>query len=148
MPFQQTPNRDRSRSNPPIEKIDTDDISFKTISAELFNTVAKRKAETIAANKNNNSNKPTQIRKFYDEISMWDMKVSMNPEKFQEYLPYIRMLNAKVAYAKGRNNLVDDNFVRLMSHCLNEVNSVESMHAFKLFMEAFIGFYKLERPKD
>lgn len=146
MANQQNQNRDRPKNNPPPEKIDTHDISFQTIDAELFNSVAKRVAQTIARNRN--SNKATQVRKFYDEISMWDMKVSMHPEKFQEYLPYIRMLNAKVAYAKGRNNLVDDNFVDLMSHCLREVNSAESMHAFKLFMEAFIGFYKLERPKD
>jgi CRISPR-associated protein Csm2 len=146
MAYEKSPNSDRQKNNPPREKIDTHDISFQTISPELFNSVAKRKAVIIAANRG--SNKATQVRKFYDEVSMWDMKVSMHPEKFQEYLPYIRMLNAKVAYAKGRNNLVDDNFVDLMNHCLKEVNSVESMHVFKLFMEAFIGFYKLERPKD
>ncbi len=86
---------------------------------------------------------------------MWDQKATMsakNPEKFTEYLPYIRMLNAKVAYAEGRKSsgqgLVDNNYVTLINRCLEQVDSTETLRIFKLFMEAFMGFYKQERPKD
>ena len=139
-----------------IEPLDTSEIVLKPISAELFNKVAKNVAKTIA--ENTKSNKPTQLRKFYDEIVMWDQKLIMvtdknkRVEKFIEYLPFIKMLNAKVAYAKGRKSggheLIDDNFVKLISHCLESVECPETMRNFKLFMEAFMGFYKEKRPKD
>ncbi|WP_064039010.1 type III-A CRISPR-associated protein Csm2 [Methylomonas koyamae] len=113
---------------------------------ELFNSVAHQAARRIAGDDlRKNDNKPTQLRKFYDEIVLWDSKVSLHPEKFDEYLPFIRMLNAKAAYAKGRK-LVDDNFVNLMHSGLAQVVCPETLHTFKLFMEAFMGFYKQERP--
>ena len=134
------------RGRDDVAPLTTAGIQLQPVSAELFDDVAKRTAVTIAGN--SRSNKPTQLRKFYDEIVMWETKVAMHPDKFEEYLPFIRMLNAKVAYAKGRNELVDENFVMLMSHCLGQVNSVQTMRVFKLFMEAFMGFYKQQRPKD
>ena len=146
MAYPERPGRNTQKNSPPREKIDTRDINFENIDAELFNSIARRAATTIADNRK--SNKSTQLRKFYDEIILWDSKATMHPNQFQEYLPFIRMMNAKVAYANGRNNLVDENFVEMMSHCLKQVTSVKTMQTFKLFMEAFIGFYKLERPKD
>jgi CRISPR-associated protein Csm2 len=113
---------------------------------DLFNTVAQQAAQRIAGDDpRKTDNKPTQLRKFYDEIVLWDNKVLMHPEKFDEYLPFIRMLNAKAAYAKGRK-LVDDNYVRLLNNGLQQVTTPETLHTFKLFMEAFMGFYKQERP--
>jgi CRISPR-associated protein Csm2 len=113
---------------------------------ELFNTVAKDWAIAIAGNDpRTTDNKPTQLRKFYDELVLWDNKVLMHPEKFDDYLPFIRMLNAKAAYAKGRK-LVDDKYVGLLNTGLQQVTDSETLHTFKLFMEAFMGFYKQERP--
>jgi CRISPR-associated protein Csm2 len=136
-----------------IQQIDIGKIRFKNIDAELFSNIAKKAAQDIAAN--TKSNKPTQLRRFYDEIVMWDQKISMlsnkdqRAAKFAEYLPFIKMLNAKVAYAEGRKNsgqgLVDFNYVTLIGKCLEQVDSPETMHTFKLFMEAFMGFYKQER---
>jgi CRISPR-associated protein Csm2 len=76
---------------------------------------------------------------------LWDNKVLQQPEKFDEFLPFIRMLNAKAAYAQGRK-LVDHNFVDLLNAGLKQVETAETLHTFKLFMEAFMGFYKQERP--
>ena len=126
-------------------KIDTSKIQLKTIKADLFDQIAQQTAVTIADNRN--SNKPSQLRRFYDEIVMWEGKVSQHPENFDEYLPFIRMINAKAAYALGRK-LVDDNFVSLINDSLKQVNDVSTMRHFKLFMEAFMGFYKEKRPKD
>ena len=111
---------------------------------ELFNGIAKNAAEKVASG-GDRANKATQLRKFYDELVLWDNKTTLHPEKFDEYLPFIRMLNAKVAYAEGRK-LVDHNFVSLLNNGLKQVNSAETLHTFKLFMEAFMGFYKQERP--
>ena len=118
-------------------------ITLKPIAADLFDKVAQDQARIIASNEK--SNKPTQLRKFYDELVMWEQKASLHPDKFNDYLPFIRMINAKVAYAKGRN-LVDDKFVTMMSDCLKQVESIETLRTCKLFMEAFMGFYKQERP--
>ncbi len=120
-------------------------INLKQIQPELFSDIAKQSAIKIAGDKFSRTNKATQLRKFYDEIVMWDNKVAMHPEKFTEYLPFIRMLNAKAAYAQGRN-LVDHNYVTLLNGCLQQVENAETMRTFKLFMEAFMGFYKQERP--
>jgi CRISPR-associated protein Csm2 len=116
----------------------------KKLDPELFNSVAQEAAKTVASGVDR-VNKSTQLRKFYDELVLWDNKVTLHPDKFDEYLPFIRMLNAKVAYAEGRN-LVNKNFVDLLHNGLKEVVCAETLHTFKLFMEAFMGFYKQERP--
>jgi CRISPR-associated protein Csm2 len=114
------------------------------LNSELFNSVAKEAAKEVARG-GERVNKSTQLRKFYDEIVLWDNKVLLHPEKFDEYLPFIRMLNAKVAYAEGRK-LVDHHFVNLLNTGLKQVICADTLHTFKLFMEAFMGFYKQERP--
>lgn len=74
---------------------------------------------------------------------MWEQRtLRMSPEEFKEHLPLIRMLNAKVAYAKGRK-LVDENFFTLMRHCLGQVEDYPSLRQCKLFLEAFMGFFKV-----
>lgn len=109
---------------------------------ELFNGIAKAQAERIAGD-NDRVNKHTQLRRFYDELCMWEEKVSRQPDKFDEHLPFIRMLNAKAAYAEGRNpKLVDRNFVDLLQHTLTEVKDAKTMTTCKLFWESFMGFYK------
>jgi CRISPR-associated protein Csm2 len=127
-----------------ISKIQFKGRAPKNIDPDLFNGVASEAAEAIADTKKE-LNKPTQLRRFYDEIVMWESKAGMNQDKFPEYLPFIRMINAKVAYALGRN-LVDKNYVELIGHCLKQVETYPDLRHFKLFMEAFMGFYKQKRP--
>ncbi len=143
--------------------LDIDSIKFDPIPVELFDKTALLAAKIIGNNRD--SNKPTQVRKFYDELCMWHDKVHMAKDKekeLQDNLPFIRMMNAKIAYAKGRNQkedkqdpsvadrtgLVDKNFVDLFGLCIQQVNSYKTLRNFKLFFEAFMGFYKVERPKD
>ena len=67
-------------------------------SAEIFSDIAQRAAKHIKTNKN--VNKTTQLRKFYDELAMWNDRVQLVREnkqgKFQELMPFIKMLKAKV----------------------------------------------------
>jgi CRISPR-associated protein Csm2 len=143
---QQNRNRDRSRHDSPVPKLDTAPIRFAEKSPELFDRIADETAQTIAQGKDKHK-KSTQLRKFYDEIGMWDQKISQNRNSYPEYLPLIKMINAKVAYAKGRD-LVDNNFPQLMRHCLDQIDEKpESFETFKLFFEAFMGFYKMYKPK-
>lgn len=120
-------------------------IQFANKSADLFDEIARETAECIAQNRK--GNKSTQLRKYYDELCMWDQKIKQNSDNYAEYLPLIKMLNAKVAYAKGRD-LVDQNFVDLIRHCLNQVTTEKkTFETCKLFFEAFMGFYKMYQPK-
>ena len=137
-------DRDRDRDEPTLI---TSKIVFSPspVDAELFNGVARQTAETIAENRN--ANKPSQVRKFYDELCLWETKVSLEPAKFADYLPFILMLNAKAAYAKGRK-LVDANFAKLIGDSLKQVKDPETLRICKLFFEAFLGFYKELRPSD
>ncbi len=134
-------NQSRDRE-PPF--LNVTPIQFAAKSADLFDEVANQTALTIADS--GDKNKSTQLRKYYDELCMWDQKIKQDPTKYTEYLPLIKMLNAKVAYANGRK-LVDDNFVKLMRHCLGQLNEHKtSFETCKLFFEAFMGFYKMHRP--
>ena len=128
----------------------------KLLNPELFNSIARDAAKKIA-DANDKSNKPTQLRRFYDELVLWETRIQQvgrdqQAEKLKEYLPFILMMNAKAAYAEGRNpKLVTKEFVSLLSHTLGEVqksDAPETLTHCKLFWEAFMGFYKQVRPKD
>jgi CRISPR-associated protein Csm2 len=53
------------------------------------------------------------------------------------------MLCAKVTYAKGRDH-VSDGFEKLFSHVIRAINNPDTLKQAKLFIEAFMGFYKAE----
>lgn len=126
-------------SNQLLEK-----INFASPDAELFDSTAEQIAKQVSGVRGE-VNRSTQLRRFYDEVCTWDAKVKQKPADFDKYLPLIRMLNAKVAYAEGRR-LVDAQFSSLMRDCLRKVTDVASFNNFKLFFEAFLGFYKVCKP--
>jgi CRISPR-associated protein Csm2 len=147
----QAHHQDRTQQNRQAQPADTtgwlNRIDFNApVDPDLFNTIAKESAHRVAQT---DKNKPTQLRRFYDELLLWEMRVSQHPAeskaaKFAECLPFIRMLNAKAAYAEGRK-LVDRTFVDLMHHTLGKVACPETLTTCKYFWEAFMGFYKQER---
>ena len=115
----------------------------------LFDRIAEEAAKVIAQDKT----KTSQLRRFYDELLRWEAKVNDgDPEgakgRLREHLPFIRMMNAKAAYAKGRK-LVGASFVALLRRCLEQVNDdPDALRNSRLFFEAFMGFYKLHGPRD
>ena len=146
-PYRGRDDRQPRRDEPHVPDIDLSRVRFgANLDAQLFNEVAKRCAETIG-NSEKDINKPSQLRRFYDELLMWVAKLEQAPERFEEYLPFILMLNAKAAYAKGRK-LVDPNFVALLDHCLRQAEDAKTLGYVKLFFEAFLGFYKEVRPRE
>jgi CRISPR-associated protein Csm2 len=118
-------------------------INLAKLEAELFDKTAERAAHEVADGRRD-ANKPAQIRRFFDELCMWESKVAQNPDRFGDYLPFIRMMNAKVAYAFGRK-LVDDNFRALFQRCIEQIVDDKTLRHAKLFFEAFLGFYKVEK---
>ncbi len=122
-------------------------IIFKhPVADDLFSDVAQDMASQLQTNTAN------QVRRFYNELVMWHDKVyaergeAAREAKYQELAPYIKMLNAKVAYAKARKH-VDEDFEGMFSRCIKEINDATSLKYGKLFMEAFIGFHKVYDSK-
>ncbi|HDR0999989.1 TPA: type III-A CRISPR-associated protein Csm2 [Pasteurella multocida] len=113
--------------------------------ATIFSDIAEQAAQKIKAH--SNTNKQTQLRKFYDELNMWNDRVQLTKEnrqaKFDEVIPFIKMMKAKVAYAHGRK-YIDNQFLRIFSRCIDEITSVDTLKDAKLFMEAVMGYCKLE----
>ena len=125
------------------------------LAPDLFDGIAEEAAKVVAKDRpktNTKTNTSHQLRRFYDELLRWEAKVNDgDPEgakdRLREHLPFIRMMNAKAAYAKGRN-LVGTSFVALLGRCLEQVNDdPDALRNGKLFFEAFMGFYKLHDPK-
>ena len=137
------------RDEAPRITLATTDIRLKDIPSTLFSDIAQEKALTVREGSGRDSNKSTQLRKFYDELVMWFEKVHFErtpierEAKYTEVAPFIQMLVAKVAYAKGRGH-VDDNLEKLFAHLIRQISDVESLKHAKLFMEAFMGFYKAQ----
>ncbi|MCW9710131.1 type III-A CRISPR-associated protein Csm2 [Avibacterium sp. 21-586] len=117
--------------------------------ATIFSDIADKCAKSIRIDENSErvkgKNKTTQIRKFYDELAIWNERVQQakDPEiKFEELVPFIKMLKAKVAYAKGRDH-IDQSFVDVFNKVIDQANDRETLRDAKLFMEAVIGYCKL-----
>ena len=130
--------------------MDYSKITFnEKLSPDLFSDVAQTAALYVVSGLEDRSeNKSTQLRRFYNELVMWHDKVYVErgeerEAKYRELAPYIKMLNAKVAYAKARKH-VDANFEGMFAHCIKQINDAQSLKHCKLFMEAFIGFYKAQ----
>lgn len=150
MTYPQQQRGGHERSVTPALQIDVNDIKFGTAMPEqLFADIAQDKARTIALAGGGKKNKSTQLRKFYDELVMWQEKVALEQNiearqhRYKEHAPFIKMLSAKVAYARGRDH-VDACFEKLFTHVIRQIDSPDTLKHAKLFMEAFMGFYKAE----
>lgn len=115
------------------------------VDPKLYSDIAERAAQNVAQDRN--KNKPAQLRRFYDELVLLHDKVIREPAKFEEQQPFIQMLKAKVAYAAGRGN-VDETFRSLLCQIVDQTVDVETLRQARLFMEAFMAFYKVYRPRD
>ena len=111
--------------------------------AELFNDKAEAVA-TELSQAGGNMNKTSQIRRFYDELVGWQERVNGDDEKFKQYEAFIKMLNAKVAYAKGRK-LVDERFESWFRDCVKSTTNAKALDHFRLHFEAVLGFLKALR---
>ncbi|MBO4575678.1 MAG: type III-A CRISPR-associated protein Csm2 [Neisseriaceae bacterium] len=124
--------------------MDITQIQLQKLSPEIFGDIAKNCADKIG--QNDRKNNSTQIRKYYDELVMWHEKVMLNGD-YENNAPFIKMMKAKVAYAKGRD-LVTQDFVDMFNAIINQINSAETLKNAKLFFEAVLGFRKaLEKGK-
>ena len=119
------------------------------IEPDLFSEKAEDLAKRIYKEQQDSrgkANKPTQIRKFYDEVLRFNGIVKTNPAEFENILPYLKMLNAKAAYAMGRD-LVSKGFKDFISSSLNQIKDKNDFDLFVGLFEAFMGYYKFYDEK-
>lgn len=137
--------RDRGRAEE-RPSIALDEVCFAAQpSPRLFAEVAERAAAEVAGG-DTQKNKASQLRRFYDELVMWQEKVGRDSARFQECEPYIRMMKAKAAYAQGRDH-VDANFRALFDRIVDQAKDADTLRQAKLFFEAFMAFYKVHRKQ-
>lgn len=124
------------------------DREGKIVNPELFSTVANALAEKFhEEGKRARNNKRTQIRKFYDEIYEYKTRLkSLNEQErqreFELTLPYLNMIIAKVAYAKGRK-LVTDSFVDFIKKGITSIKTPDDLFVFADLFESIMGFYRI-----
>lgn len=118
----------------------------------LFSTVAEDEAKKVQSKATATVNKPTQLRKFFDEIISFEARYRMASGKagseeermriFKQQLPFAHMLVPKAKYAEARK-LVSSEFVELIkSSILDNLKEPEDLRILKSFFEAFTGYYK------
>lgn len=123
------------------------DKKNKLIKPDLFSADAENLAKKVAEEGTKTCNKRSQIRKFYDEVLDFSTRIGKDQIEFEKMLPYLKMLNAKAAYAKGRG-LISDGFKNFLSHSLQQVNNKDDFEVFAGLFEAFMGYYRLYRPSE
>jgi len=135
------------------------DSAQKNLNHEIFSSVAEQWASAICRAglkeklergkpvKKLEKNKISQIRKFYDE-ALRIASCQRDGEVYDNILPFIKMLNAKAAYAMGRN-LITAEFSEFLKKSIGQIdaNNPQSLELFLNFFEAFMGYYKFEETK-
>ena len=113
------------------------------ITAKTFDVTAEKWAKVIAnADRGVEKN---QLRNFYDKILELEEKAinTDDPEFKIKVLPFIKMLNSKVAYAKNKQQgAVNQAFVLFMNEGIRQIEDKKTFANFKFLFEAVIGFYQ------
>lgn len=105
---------------------------------DLFDGIAKKAAAEINAAKTTQ----TQMRKFYDYVLVLLDKASDDEQTFRtEILPFVKMLNSKVAYSNSRK-YVSNEFADMIKQCIEQIQNKKDLQTFKYFFEAVLGFSK------
>ena len=115
------------------------------IDPELFSKRAEELSKKLAKESESQKgkiNKRSQIRKFYDEVLKLETQANQRKDEWENILPLIHMLNAKAAYALGRN-LISPTFLNFIKNSVDEIKEYKDLKVFANFFEAFMGFYRL-----
>jgi CRISPR-associated protein Csm2 len=123
------------------------DRQAKLIEPTFLSGRAEKFAEKIAQDGGKNKNKPSQIRKFFDEVIRLNMAAKSGQHDWDHIQPLVHMVTAKAAYAQGRGTITPG-FTRFIKNSVQKIETRDDLNVFALVFEAFVGFYKLHRPKE
>ena len=122
------------------------DRENKKVDPLLFSEKAEDLAKQISESGKKKINASTQLRRFYDEVNRLNSQAKNQNADWDAILAQVHMIVAKVAYAQARE-LVSKDFVTLMKALIRQVKTREDLQVFTAFFEAFMGFYKVYRPR-
>lgn len=133
----------------PSATLDTSRVVFgQTIDPRLYSDIAEDIVKAVGIEPQiRGANNASQLRRFYDEFSMIQERVGTDAERFRLQEPFIQMLKAKSAYALGRKK-IDANFDALLCRVVDQSKDPDTLKQAKLFMEAFMAFYKVHGPRE
>jgi len=122
------------------------DKAKKIVNPDLFSDTAEKIAKAVSNEATDKLNKSTQLRRFFDDVLTFESRLKELPEEkqreeFDRSLPYLKMLNAKVAYAKARD-LISPEFKDFIGISLKQLNDLDDFKVFHTLFEAFMGYYK------
>jgi CRISPR type III-A-associated protein Csm2 len=120
---------------------------------ELLDSEAKGLAQSFAQQKGDDSVSSTQLRRFYNDVKQLQHKIekdlgedkidSQDPKDLSKHLALVKMLKAKVAYARrsGTRENVSQRFVETIDRCVDSIQSPRDFRAFARFFEAIVAYY-------
>ena len=120
-------------------------FDLSNITAKTFDVTAEKWSKVIVnADRGIEKN---QLRNFYDKVLELEEKaINATDDEFKvKVLPFIKMLNSKVAYAKNKQQgSVNEAFVIFMNEAIKQVKNKESFTNFRFLFEAILGFFEKE----
>lgn len=123
------------------------DRENRKVDPKLYSDKAESFARLFSSDGDSNRkhNKPTQIRKFYDEVVRLNLEARQGD--WDNIHPLVSMLSAKAAYARGRD-LVSDSFLEFVRGAVSQIETPQDLSVFSNLFEAIYGFYKLYKPSN
>lgn len=129
------------------------------IDPDLFSIKAEQIVKSFIVKDQNdrptrNTPRLTQVRKFYNEVlnlqNSINMEIKQDSDKdkiLSKWLPYIRMLSAKVSYSKSRekSNEPFENFIKTNSM---RIKNYKDFEVFVKLFEAVIAYSAGNLPKN
>lgn len=103
--------------------------------------VLGKEAEEIA--KQIKGTSKSQIRNFYGEIKTLERKLKYS-QKWDEVLPLIKLVKAKVKYAskrQGSREGITEEFVTFIEKSIDSINDQKKFKDFCLLFEAVVGYH-------
>ena len=85
----------------------------------------------------------SQLRKFYNEIKSLENKINFEAKEFSVIFPLIKMIKSKLEYASNpkKKGKIPNEFKYFMSNCIDNIEDDKDFKAFKLHLEAVLGYY-------
>ncbi|MCM1322154.1 MAG: type III-A CRISPR-associated protein Csm2 [Bacteroides sp.] len=134
------------------------------VRADLFNEYAEDVAKSLSVSSPKGGNEgvsSTQLRRLFDEVKRYDRLLSENDsEKWDEQLPYIKMIKSKVRYTAARTKKnakakhetgtekCYDNLISFISEGIDLIKTQKDYRVFSALFEAVYGFYYENKPDN
>jgi len=132
-------------------------VEQKIVNEDLFSKTAEEEAKKFLksvstdnrGNKRGDKDTPTstQIRRFFNDILSIKQKIEIAPLEqknivFKKQLPYIKMIKAKVVYAKSRDH-VNYDYEKFMNKYIDNIKDIDDFFVFCDFFESIIAYSKM-----